>query len=741
MLKTLLISGAVVLAAVALAQKQPRPIESRTVPLPEIIVEMRSPSLALEAANRFGLARVSTFRSNQSVVVLRAQTLSQAMSALRAARKDQEVVSAHQNQRVVLAKDFVPNDPYYSANYPSSGWPGQWYLNDSVANLDIEALTAWAIGTGTNIVVGIVDDGVETTHPDLTTNYSSINSYDFGQADSNPNPVTALDNHGTALAGIIAGRGGNSSGITGVMATGKWAGLRVDFDNLTTAQLADAALYRSSGATTDIKLKNHSYGPLSPFEDGSVETNAIITSALAGTIHTRSAGNLRGTIAEDANKARVRNNIYSITVAAINSNGRFADYSSFGSCVFVCAPSGGIASGLRPILTTDRFTSDLGFNQNGTADSDPLSDGAYTSLFGTDFDGGTSVATGLVTGALGIAKGLNSSLDVRMAKHLIVRTSKQVDVGDNSVEGDLWRTNGAGLKFNQNYGFGLLDAGAVATQATQWSGVSTVVNEAVGPVTVNATIPDNSATGVSRTFSLTGSTPMEELQVFLNVTHAYRGDLEAYITSPSGLKSRLFASNLGDDGDNISWTFSTNAFWGESPAGTWTLQVADRGATDTGTWTNYSINARKGYLVRTISGTVAFGDMVGIGPVPTTIEVRNSSTNALLSTHNFNLANGGSFNIQTTLSGAVKVYFITPNWLRKSVSATLNQGTVALGSVGLTNGDPDQSLEVDAADIDLIIANFGNTGSGAVAGDLDWSGEVDAADIDTAIANFGSTGD
>ncbi len=49
-------------------------------------------------------------------------------------------------------------------------------------------------------------------------------------------------------------------------------------------------------------------------------------------------------------------------------------------------------------------------------------------------------------------------------------------------------------------------------------------------------------------------------------------------------------------------------------------------------------------------------------------------------------------------------------------------------------GDVDRSTEVDAADIDLVIANFGGDDQNF---DVDGSGEVDAADIDIVIANFG----
>lgn len=741
MLKLSFSVAAWTLAMLTCAQtaKFPLPVASHDALSAEVILYFRSDFAARQP--RQGLIFKERLRSSIRGVVFRAASVAAAARAVREAQGDPSIEFAFQNAHVYLQKDFAPNDPYFLPNYPSSGWPGQWYLDDALSNLDIEAPIAWALGSGTGTIVGVVDDGVETTHPDLTANYNSANSYDFGQGDSNPSPVSIDDNHGTALAGIIAGRGGNATGITGVMATGKWAGLRLDFDNLTTAQLVDAALYHSSGIDTSIKIKNHSYGPIVPYADGAAESAALATSASFGTIHVRSAGNLRGTIAEDANKSMVRNSVNSITIAAINSNGRFADYSSFGACIFACAPSGGITAGLRPILTSDRFGGDAGFNKNGTADSDALGDGAYTSLFGTEFNGGTSVAAGLAAGTLGIAKGLNLNLDTRMAKHLIARTSRQIDAGDGSAEGDGWRTNGAGLKFNQNYGFGLLNAGAIAQQVTQWAGVSTLGTESLGPVAVGTSIPDNNASGVTRFFNLTSTDPLEEVLISLNITHAYRGDLEAYVTSPTGLKSRLFASNLGDDGDNVNWTFTTNAFWGESPAGQWTLQLADRGATDTGTWTNYTVVARTGRLVRNVEGTIHFGDISTNAPVPTLIELRNASTDALISTHNLNLSDGQTFRIETQATGTLKAVFITPNWLKKVSAASFNLGIASLGQISLVNGDADQSNEVDLTDIDQTINAYGTGGPSPHLGDLDWSGEVDLTDIDIAIAGYGLGGD
>lgn len=71
--------------------------------------------------------------------------------------------------------------------------------------------------------------------------------------------------------------------------------------------------------------------------------------------------------------------------------------------------------------------------------------------------------------------------------------------------------------------------------------------------------------------------PLEEVGVALDVTHAYRGDVEAYLTSPSGTTSRLVLKDVNDLKSDFTWSFTTTAFWGKSPNGTWTVRVGDAG--------------------------------------------------------------------------------------------------------------------------------------------------------------------
>ncbi|MBI2925571.1 MAG: S8 family serine peptidase [Verrucomicrobia bacterium] len=124
----------------------------------------------------------------------------------------------------------TPNDSLFSH---------QWHHNNtgtspqtpSRSDADIDSENAWDNGYGSvGIRIAIVDDGVQTNHPDLQANI--IQGYDFyytevDPSDSDPNPAHANDNHGTAVAGAAAAVANNSTGVAGVAGKCKLLPIRI----------------------------------------------------------------------------------------------------------------------------------------------------------------------------------------------------------------------------------------------------------------------------------------------------------------------------------------------------------------------------------------------------------------------------------------------------------------------------------------------------------------------------------
>jgi len=119
-------------------------------------------------------------------------------------------------------KRFIPNDPLFGQ---------QWHLRNTlqsggVSGEDARLATAWDTVRGNGVVIGIVDDGLQHTHPDLAGRYDASLSYDFNDNDPNPMP-TSSDGHGTSAAGVAAATGNNGLGVTGAAPAATLAGIRL----------------------------------------------------------------------------------------------------------------------------------------------------------------------------------------------------------------------------------------------------------------------------------------------------------------------------------------------------------------------------------------------------------------------------------------------------------------------------------------------------------------------------------
>lgn len=141
-----------------------------------------------------------------------------------------------------------------------------------------------------------------------------------------------------------------------------------------------------------------------------------------------------------------------------------------------------------------------------------------------------------------------------------------------------------------------------------------------------------------------------------------------------------------------------------------------------------------------ISGSITLSDFLG-DPYGLPLTISFSQGGTPMGSINTTIDESGNYFVQTNLRGTFDVYADTGSWLRRKHvgEVTLTDAGIANVNFVLQNGDVDGSGEVDAVDIDAVIAAFGSTGGGVE--DVDGSLEVDAVDIDIVIANFGATDD
>lgn len=178
--------------------------------------------------------------------------------------------SFYTNHEVAAA----PNDPLFG---------NQWNLentgqNSALTGADGGLVPAWDVTTGeTGIVIAVLDNGVQLNHPDLNifTNTGEIpgngldddgnglpddvtgwNFVPTGLGNNNPNPVSTFDNHGTAVAGIVAAIGNNGTGVTGAIQTAQILPIKIAEDpgnggGFITPDKIARAVYYAAGAVLD----------------------------------------------------------------------------------------------------------------------------------------------------------------------------------------------------------------------------------------------------------------------------------------------------------------------------------------------------------------------------------------------------------------------------------------------------------------------------------------------------------
>jgi subtilisin family serine protease len=286
-------------------------------------------------------------------------------------------------QPVYVPAPFVPNDPYYSY---------QWHFEQ------IQMPAAWDISTGQNVIVAVVDTGVDFSAPDLA-NTSRLPGYDFINNDGDP---TDDQGHGTHVAGTIAQSTNNGVGVTGVAYNATLLPVKVlgnngqgNYDTI-----IQGIIYAVDQGAKVINLSLAGRQGSQALEDAMRYANE------RGVIVVAAAGNSNGPVEFPAAYDN-----YVIAVGAVGFDKTRAPYSNFGPQIDLVAPGG---------------NTKVDLNQDGYADGilqqTFKQPGKHTYLF---FEG-TSMASPHVAGlaALLLAESPNSS--PAQIKDVMIKTARNV---------------------------------------------------------------------------------------------------------------------------------------------------------------------------------------------------------------------------------------------------------------------------------------------------------------------------
>jgi subtilisin family serine protease/uncharacterized membrane protein len=266
---------------------------------------------------------------------------------------DQPMLPASEDAAVRL-----PNDPFFG---------NLWGLNNlgqegGLADADIDAPEAWLLqSNAAEIVVAVIDTGVDYTHPDLAANIwvnegeipgngldddgngyvDDIHGWDFFNNDRDP-----MDDHdhGTHCAGTIAAVGDNAIGVTGVAWRARVMALKF-LSGSGSGKLSDAIAAIAYAADNGAQVSNNSWGG-GGFSQALRDT--IADAAEKGMLFVAAAGNdARNNDIEAVYPAGYdAPNV--LSVAATSRNDVLASFSNYGAqSVDLAAPGQSILSTVR----------------------------------------------------------------------------------------------------------------------------------------------------------------------------------------------------------------------------------------------------------------------------------------------------------------------------------------------------------------------------------------------------------
>jgi serine protease len=533
-----------------------------------------------------------------------------------------------------------------------------WGLNNDgqtggTADADIDAVEAWDISTGSrDVVVGVIDTGIDYSHSDLASNMWVNSSEIPGDGIDNDgngfiddvhgiNAITDSgdpmddEGHGTHVSGTIGASGGNGIGVVGVNHEVSLVGCKF-LDAAGNGSTSDAIkcidyMVSLKNSGVNLRVLNNSWGGGGYSQ---ALADAIASSEAADLLFVAAAGN--DTIDNDVNPHYPSNyeNASVLSVASTDQTDGISWFSHYGlTSVDMGAPG-------SAILSTTPGESYASYS-------------------------GTSMATPHVAGAAALVLSINPELSTQELKDLLMNSGDanaalqgvtvagtRLNVNQALIDADptpgfkisadpLTQQIEAGQATNYTFTIGSIAewdeevtlelsttlGGAYLSSLTarpgdevmlnvetdtntQWGEYELTVTATAGdivkeqsvklmvqPVGLNdftyssntsVDIPDNSPVGAVSVINVPDDLTVFGTTADVDISHTYSGDLVVKLVSAQGTQVTL-QSNVGGSNDDIVRSFTSESFNGEVATGDWTLQVEDTAAADTGTINGWSL--------------------------------------------------------------------------------------------------------------------------------------------------------
>jgi len=570
-----------------------------------------------------------------------------AKEAIERLKSHQAIEYVEPDYRVSIAA--TPNDPRFE---------DLWGLNNEgqtggTADADIDAPEAWLISTGSrDVVVGVIDTGVDYSHPDLAANVwvnsgeiagDGIDNDGNGYVDDvhGINAITDAgdpmddEGHGTHVSGTIGASGNNGVGIVGVNHDVSIAGckfLAADGTGSTSGAIKCIDYMvglKNSGV--NLRVLNNSWGGGGYSQ---ALADAITASEEADILFVAAAGN--DAVDNDVNPHYPSNyeNDNVLSIASTDSRDNMSGFSQWGltsvdmgapgSAILSTIPGGGYASYSGTSMATPHVAGAAALVLSVNPDLTTLE---LKELLMSSGDANAALNGKTVAGTrLNVNQALIDADPTPGFKLSVSPVSQQATVGDTVT---YTFTIGSIAQWDGDVSLALAadltDASLSATTArpgdevvltvatnseTQWGNydftVTATTDEQVKEQTVSlmlqpaglndftytsdesVAIPDNSPEGASSVITVADDLTIFGTTADVDISHTWSGDLVLTLISAQGNEVTL-QSNEGGSQDDIVKAFTSSAFNGEVATGDWTLHVEDTAGSDTGTINGWSL--------------------------------------------------------------------------------------------------------------------------------------------------------